>query len=304
MLGEPPSQHWITSGLIYSGIDTSLMLLLTYLMLFAIGERRTLWMVRGLIILMLVTVISEKLQLTLLKFVLEKLVLGAAVSMAVIFQGEFRRFLELLGRGKILQLFKQRRPIPKPGNIVDELVEAVRELSQNRTGALIVIETEASIDTRVFVDPGVIVNGEISKALLQTIFQPKTLLHDGAVFIRGSRIISAGVILPLSDKTFSRQLGTRHRAAIGITENIDQCLCIVVSEETGSISLAEKGVLDRPLTNSRLKELLKQRFSLIVDSDSVTPGWDVLKHTIDLQGKLFFKRTFNISSSNSPEEKK
>ncbi|MFY0608981.1 MAG: diadenylate cyclase CdaA [Candidatus Atelocyanobacterium thalassa] len=304
MLGEPPSQHWITSGLIYSGIDTSLMLLLTYLMLFAIGERRTLWMVRGLIILMLVTVISEKLQLTLLKFVLEKLVLGAAVSMAVIFQGEFRRFLELLGRGKILQLFRQRRPIPKPDNIVDELVEAVRELSQNRTGALIVIETEASIDTRVFVDPGVIVNGEISKALLQTIFQPKTLLHDGAVFIRGSRIISAGVILPLSDKTFSRQLGTRHRAAIGITENIDQCLCIVVSEETGSISLAEKGVLDRPLTNSRLKELLKQRFSLIVDSDSVTPGWDVLKHTIDLQGKLFFKRTFNISSSNSPEEKK
>ena len=196
MLGEPPDQHWTPSGLIHNGIDTSLVLLLTYLMLFAIGERRTLWMVRGLIILMLVTVISEKLQLTLLKFVLEKLVLGAAVSMAVIFQGEFRRFLELLGRGKILQLFKQRRPIPKPDNIVDELVETVRELSQNRTGALIVIETEATIDTRVFVDPGVVVNGEISKALLQTIFQPKTLLHDGAVFIRGSRIVSAGVILP------------------------------------------------------------------------------------------------------------
>ena len=247
MLGEPPDQRWIPSGLIHSGIDTSFVLLLTYLMLLVIGERRTLWMVRGLIILMLVTVISEKLQLTLLKFVLEKLVLGAAVSMAVVFQGEFRRFLELLGRGKILQLFKQRRPITKPDNIVDELVEAVRELSQNRTGALIVIETEASIDTRAFVDPGVVVNGEISKALLQTIFQPKTLLHDGAVFIRGSRIISAGVILPLSDKTFSRQLGTRHRAAIGVTENLDKCLCIVVSEETGSISLAEKGVLDLSL---------------------------------------------------------
>ena len=304
MLGEPPDQRWIPSGLIHSGIDTSFVLLLTYLMLLVIGERRTLWMVRGLIILMLVTVISEKLQLTLLKFVLEKLVLGAAVSMAVVFQGEFRRFLELLGRGKILQLFKQRRPITKPDNIVDELVEAVRELSQNRTGALIVIETEASIDTRAFVDPGVVVNGEISKALLQTIFQPKTLLHDGAVFIRGSRIISAGVILPLSDKTFSRQLGTRHRAAIGVTENLDKCLCIVVSEETGSISLAEKGVLDRPLTNSRLKELLQQRLSLIVDSNSGAPGWDLLKHTINSQGKLFFKRTFNISSSNSSEEKK
>ena len=304
MSGEPPDPNWIPSGLIHNGTDIGLVLLLTYLMLLAIGERRTLWMVRGLIILMLAAVISDKLQLTLLKFVLEKLVLGAAVAMAVIFQGEFRRFLELLGRGKILQIVKGGRPIAKPDNAVDELVEAIRELSQNRTGALIVIETAASMDTSVFVDQGVLIDGEISKALLQTIFQPKTLLHDGAVFIRGSRIISAGVILPLSDKTFSRQLGTRHRAAMGITESVAQCLCIVVSEETGSISLAEKGMLDRPLTSSKLKELLKQRFSSIVEGESVAPGWSLLSRLIGAQGRRFLEPMSRMSSSNSQEEKK
>ncbi|MEA5535799.1 diadenylate cyclase CdaA [Crocosphaera sp. XPORK-15E] len=307
MSGEPPDHHWIPPGLIHNGLDIALVLLLTYLMLLAIGERRTLWMVRGLIMLMLAAVISEKLQLTLLKFVLEKLVLGAAVAMAVIFQGEFRRFLELLGQGKIMQLFKRGgRGVTtvKPENVVDELVEAIRELSQNRTGALIVIETSASIDTRVFVNPGVTVNGEISKELLQTIFQPKTLLHDGAVFMRGSRIVSAGVILPLSDKTASRQLGTRHRAAMGITERVDHCICVVVSEETGSISLAERGILDRPLTSSKLKELLDQRFSSLVERESVAPGWGLLSRTFGSQGRRFWESIFRVSSSNSPKEKK
>lgn len=304
MSGEPPDHSWMPSGLINNSIDIGLVLLLTYLMLLAIGERRTLWMVRGLIILMLTAVISDKLQLTLLKFVLEKLVLGAAVAMAVIFQGEFRRFLELLGRGQILQLFKRRRPTAKPDSVVDEIVEAVRELSQNRTGALIVIETSAPMDTRVFVNPGVTLNGEISKELLQTIFQPKTLLHDGAVFMRGSRLVAAGVILPLSDKTASRQLGTRHRAAMGITERVDHCLCIVVSEETGSISLAEGGILDRPLTSSKLKELLEQRFSLLVERESVAPGLGLLSRTLGLQGRRAVEQIFRIPSSNSSEEKK
>ncbi|ACB50700.1 hypothetical protein cce_1350 [Crocosphaera subtropica ATCC 51142] len=305
---QPPEQQWLGPELIpeplYKSIDIGLVLLLTYLMLLAIGERRTLYMVRGLIILMLAAVISEKFHLTLLSFVIEKLVLGAAVAMAVIFQGEFRRFLELLGQGKVLQFFRRKPSASKPNNVVDELVEAVRELSQNRTGALIVIETTGSIDMRVFVDQGVPIDGEISKALLQTIFQPKTLLHDGAVFIRGSRIISAGVILPLSDKTFSRQLGTRHRAAMGITEIVDQCLCIIVSEETGSISLAEKGVLDRPLTSSKLKELLDKKFALLVKGESVAPGWGLLSRLIGPKGRRFLQTTFRVLSSNSSEEKK
>ncbi len=304
MSGATPDPRWMPLGPIHNGIDITLVLLLTYLILLAIGERRTLWMVRGLMVLMLAAVFSEKFHLALLTFVLEKLVLGAAVAMAVIFQAEFRRFLELLGQGHIFQLFQRRRPDPKPDSVVDEIVDAVKELSQNRTGALMVLETLSTLDTRIFVNSGVVLNGEVSKELLQTIFQPKTLLHDGAVFIRGSRIVSAGVILPLSERTASRQLGTRHRAAMGITERIDNCLCIIVSEETGSISLAEGGILNRPLTSSKLKELLEDKFSLLVEREVVAPGWEILSRIIGSRGRRFLERVFRLPPSTSQQEKK
>ena len=304
--GSAPDYSWIPSWLPYS-IDIGLVLALTYLVLLIIGERRTLWMVRGLIILMLAAVVSNKLGLTLLSFVLEKLVLGSAVAMAVIFQSQFRRFLEQLGRGEITRLFQPSgRPIPQLDSVMDEIVDAVKELSQNRTGALIVLETIGSMDERDFSVPGVIINAEISKELLQTIFQTSTLLHDGAVFIRGSRIAAAGVILPLSERVASRQLGTRHRAAMGITERVENCLCIVVSEETGSISLAERGNLNRPLTSSKLKELLEARFSPAVDREAVAPGLSRLSRTIGFQGKILLERTYRflrLPSSTSREKK-
>lgn len=303
MVDNLPKLPWVNPGLIHNAIDIGLVLALTYLMLLIIGERRTLWMVRGLIVLMLAQVISDRLHLELLKFVLEKLVLGAAVAMAVIFQSEFRRFLELLGKGQILQLLQRERPTPRPNTVIDELVDAIKDLSQSRTGAIMVLETTVTLEARIFVNPGVTLNGEVSKELLQTIFQPKTLLHDGAVFIRGSRIVSAGVILPLSERTASRQLGTRHRAAMGITERVENCLCIVVSEETGSISLAEKGVLNRPLTSTRLKELLEEKFSPMVERETVPPGWGLLSRTIGVQGRSFLKRVFRLPSSTSKEEK-
>jgi len=273
-------------------------------MLLIIGERRTLWMVRGLIVLMLAAVISERLQLELLKFVLEKLVLGSAVAMAVLFQSEFRRFLELLGQGQIIQLFQRQRQIAKSDSVIDEIVDAVKELSQSRTGALMVLETTGTIDIRAFVNPGVSLNAEVSKELLQTIFQPKTLLHDGAVFIRGSRIVSAGSILPLSERTASRQLGTRHRAAMGVTERVENCICVVVSEETGSISLAERGTLNRPLTSNKLKELLEERFSPSVEREAVAPGLGRLSRKIGIQGQLLLERIFHLPSSNSKHQKK
>ncbi|MGF1482490.1 MAG: diadenylate cyclase CdaA [Cyanophyceae cyanobacterium] len=301
--GSGPDFSWIQPLLTYS-IDIGLVLALTYLVLLIIGERRTLWMVRGLIVLMLAAVVSSRFELTLLSFVLEKLVLGSAVAMAVIFQSEFRRFLEQLGRGEIAQLFKpSRRSTPKPDSVIDEIVDAIKELSQNRTGALIVLETDGPIDERDFSVPGVFLNAEISKELLQTIFQTSTLLHDGAVFIRGSRIISAGVILPLSERTASRQLGTRHRAAMGVTERVENCLCLVVSEETGSISLAEGGSLNRPLTSSKLKELLEARFSPSVDREAVAPGLGRLSRKIGVQGRLLLQRFFRLPSSTSQEKK-
>jgi uncharacterized protein (TIGR00159 family) len=250
-------------------IDIGLVLILIYMVLVVIGERRTLWMVRGLIILMLAAALSRVFGLRLLDFVLTNLVIGSAVAMAFMLQNEFRRLLEQIGRGEILPLFwPQQSPPPKPDSVIDEIVDAVKELSQNRTGALMILETARPIDERDFSVPGVRLNAEVSKELLQTIFQTSTLLHDGAVLIRASRIVSAGVILPISDKTASRQLGTRHRAAMGITERVENCICIVVSEETGSISVAEKGMLNRPLTSSKLRELLQAKFSPAVESDT------------------------------------
>ena len=278
-------------------IDLGLVLALSYILLLIIGEgeRRSLWMVRGFIVLMLATVVSGQLELKLLKFLLEKLVLGSAVAMAVIFQSQFRRFLEQIGRGEVLQLFKSSgRPKTQPDSVVDRIVEAIKELSQNRTGALVLMETTGSLEEEDFVSPGVSLNAEVSKELLQTIFQTSTLLHDGAVLIGGSRILAAAVILPLSERTASRQLGTRHRAAMGITERVEKCLCIVVSEETGSISLAEKGTLNRPLTSSKLKELLQARFTPIVERDAAVR----LSRKIGFQGKILLERLLRLRPSD------
>ncbi|MDJ0569322.1 MAG: diadenylate cyclase CdaA [Pleurocapsa sp. MO_192.B19] len=297
--GFVPDLSWIPSWLPdpINIIDLGLVLGLSYALLLIIGEgeRRSLWMVRGFIALMLATVVSEQLKLELLRFLLEKLVLGSAVAMAVIFQSQFRRFLEQIGRGEIIQLFQSSgRPKTQPDSVIDRIVDAIKELSQNRTGALVLIETTGSLEEEDFVSPGVNLNAEVSKELLQTIFQTTTLLHDGAVLISGSRILAAAVILPLSERTASRQLGTRHRAAMGITERVEKCLCIVVSEETGSISLAEKGTLNRPLTSSKLKELLQARFTPVGERDAVR-----LSRKISFQGKILLERILRLRPSNS-----
>ncbi|MEO0541043.1 MAG: diadenylate cyclase CdaA [Cyanobacteria bacterium P01_A01_bin.105] len=278
-------------------IDICLVLALIYMVLVVIGERRTLWMIRGLIILMLGAALSHYLTLPLLSFVLTCLAIGSAVAMALMLQAEIRRFLELLGRGQLLQLFVPADgPPQKASGVVDELVDAVKQLSQNRTGALIILETDRPIDENNFSVPGVRLNADVSKELLQTIFQTSTLLHDGAVLIRAARILAAGVILPISERSASRQLGTRHRAAMGITERVEHCICIVVSEETGSISVAEQGRLNRPLTSVRLHEILREKFTPAVEADTVAPqlrslgrrlglGWTQLRHRLKMSSR-------------------
>ncbi len=287
-------------------IDLFSVFALSYLMLAIIGERRTLWMVRGFIILVFFWILCTQLQLILMSFVLEKLVTGAAVAMAVLLQSEFRRFLEQLGQGKILQLFQSSEPVPKVNSVIDEIVEAIKELSQNRTGALLILETGDPLDERDFSVPGVKINAEISKELLQSLFQTTTLLHDGAVLIREARIAAAGVILPISERSTSRRLGTRHRAAMGITERVDNCLCVVVSEETGSISVAERGRLNRPLTSSKLRDILKERFSPSANREAVAPNLRNLRSfglRLTARGKALWSRLLRLRSSASREKK-
>ena len=286
-----------------SVFDIGLVVALIFIMLSFIGEYRNRWMLRGLIFLTIATIVTHNIKLTFLSFVLEKLVYGSAIAIAAMFQSEFRRFLELLGKGEINQLFKKQTSISNSDSAIDQVVDAVKELSQNRTGALIVIETTETLDEGIFVNPGVILNAEISKELLQTIFQTKTLLHDGAVFIRNSQLVSASVILPLSERSASRQLGTRHRAAMGITERIENCICVVVSEETGSISLGEKGILNRPLTSSKLKELLEEKLSPLVEREKVGADLSFLSRKIGFQGMALFKRLIRLVSLKSQQKK-
>jgi uncharacterized protein (TIGR00159 family) len=247
---------------IMRAIDVLLVLGLIYLMLSLSNDRRTLLMVRGIIFLLIASVLSDRLGLKLLNFVLDKLLIGTAVAMAVILQPEMRKFLERLGRGDLLSLVQptsNRRAPVETDSALEEIIEAVIELSQNRTGALMIIETGEPIDERDFSVPGVKLNAVLSKELLHTIFQTSTLLHDGAVLIREDRILAAGVILPISERAASREIGTRHRAAMGITDRVRNCFCIVVSEETGSIAIAENGLLDRPVSSTRLREILETK---------------------------------------------
>jgi uncharacterized protein (TIGR00159 family) len=280
-----------TESWLRQSLDLGLVIALTFMVLLAVRDRRTLWMVRGLIVLMVAAAIAERCHFRLLNFALDKLVIGAALAMSVVFQSEFRRFLEQLGRGNLMPSLSQKRRVGDGADrSIDRIVDAVKELSQQRIGALMILETNEMMDERDFAVPGVKLDAELSKELIQTIFQNTTLLHDGAVFIRGDRVVAAGVILPLSDRTASRQLGTRHRAAMGITERTNNCVCIVVSEETGSISLAEAGILDRPLTSSKLKELLELRLAPISERESVRPSLRTLGRKFTARSLLLCRR--------------
>jgi uncharacterized protein (TIGR00159 family) len=287
-----------TESWLRQSLDLGLVIALTFMVLLAVRDRRTLWMVRGLILLMVAAAIAERCQFRLLNFALDKLVIGAALAMSVVFQSEFRRFLEQLGRGNLLPSLSQNRRVgDEADRSIDRIVDAVKELSQQRIGALMILETNEMMDERDFAVPGVKLDAELSKELIQTIFQNTTLLHDGAVFIRGDRVVAAGVILPLSDRTASRQLGTRHRAAMGITERTNNCVCIVVSEETGSISLAEAGVLDRPLTSSKLKELLELRLAPISERESARPSVRTLGRKFSARSLLLFRRLLQFPNN-------
>lgn len=286
-------------------LDIVLVFALVYMVLAMIRDRRTLWMVQGLMVLMAATLLSEAAGLWLLPFVMEKLLLGASVALAMMLVPEFRRLLEQLGRGEVMQLFMASDShLSTAHSVIDELVEAVKGLSQNRTGALMILEIDEPIEESDFSVPGVRLNAELSRELLQTIFQTTTLLHDGAVLIRGSRIVAAGVILPISEKDASRQLGTRHRAAMGITERVENCLCVVVSEETGSISVAQGGMLNRPLTSSKLKELLLDKFSPSVDGDTVAPQLRSLGRRLSIKGLNFLGFVQRKLPRPAPQEKK
>ena len=227
-----------------------------------VKEPRTLWLLRGYLFLVsLAWVVQRFATLPITSKLVDALVLACSLSLAILWQGELRRLMELLGTGRLAVLLgNTQKEFQANTTTVTQLSEAAGRLSQKRRGALIVLDMGSDLRPEDFLYPGVPIDAKFSTELLLNLFASETPLHDGAVLVKGNRIISAGVILPLSRQRISR-FGTRHLAALGITERFERCICVVVSEETGTLSLANQGRLERPITSSRLLDLLKEFMS-------------------------------------------
>lgn len=239
-------------------IDIVLVAFVLYKLYVMIRDTRALALLKGLIVLLFATLVSKWLGLNVINWLLQKTMTVVLVALPVVFQPELRRALEQLGRGKLF-LKNSFLNEEETETLLHEIAKAVVVLAKNKIGALIVIERDTGLSD--YIETGIKVDGLVSSEFLINIFIPNTPMHDGAAILRANRIMAVGCLLPLTeDRTLNKELGTRHRAAIGITEQTD-CTVIVVSEETGIISIARGGRLLRDLDADALKEQLRPLFT-------------------------------------------
>lgn len=237
-------------------IDLVIVSFLIYAMVKILKGSRAMQLVKGIIFLLLITWASSIFNLKILNYLLTTVMTYGVILLIILFQPELRRALEQLGSSnKLTRYFGLDKDIiSKTKEDIYKIGIAVMELSKTKTGALIVIERD--IRLKEIISTGVTINGEISPQLLVNIFTPNTPLHDGAVIISENKISAAACMLPLaSDGDIARELGTRHRAAIGMSE-VSDALVIVVSEETGIISFVEDGKIKRNLNGDKLSSIL------------------------------------------------
>lgn len=226
---------------------------------------------KGLMVLALFMIICRWMNLHVISWLLEKSMTIIMVALPVVFQPELRRALEQIGRGR---LFHKRSELDEQEleDMLDNVADAARIMGKNKVGALIVFERNSGLAERI--ETGVAIDGLVSSGLLQNIFVKDTPLHDGAVIIRGNRIMAASCLLPLTEnRNLSQELGTRHRAAIGLSEQSD-AIILVVSEETGTISVARNGEIMRYLTVEDVKEILRKS---IYQPSKNTTLWEKIK---------------------------
>lgn len=235
-------------------IDIAIVAFVIYKVLGFIRETRALQLVRGLLILVLITVLSDQFNFYTLNWILRNTLQLGVIALVIVFQPELRRALEYVGRSKFItpqfaQMDKERAKV-----ITAAIIKAVDYFSSNKIGALIIMERETLLED--IAETGIKINAEISTELLGNIFYEGAPLHDGATIVRADRVYAAGCVLPLTQsKTLSKELGTRHRAGIGITENSD-AIAIIVSEESGIISIAVDGKLTRFLDIKTVEKTL------------------------------------------------
>ncbi|KHD35726.1 membrane protein [Clostridium acetobutylicum] len=218
-----------------------------------IKETRAMQLLKGVLLIILLIPLSDIFHLTMLNWILQRTITIGVLSMVIIFQPEIRRALEKIGRSAFVEghILQDKDTVEK---ILSEVVTSVKNLAESKTGALIIVEQSTGLED--IIGTGTRVDAKVSAALLENIFVVNTPLHDGATIIRNDRIAAAGCFLPLTaNNDINKKLGTRHRAGIGISENSD-ALVIIVSEETGNISLAINGRLTRNYTPQKLKDIL------------------------------------------------
>ena len=237
-------------------VDILIVAYLIYNVIMLIRKTNSYRLAQGVLLILIALWLSGVLKLTMFNRILQKTVELGLIALVIIFQPELRRALAHIGRFKFNL---PGREVENSNVIVKEMTNAMINLSKRKVGALVVIERETKLDE--YFPTGTIVDAQITSALLENIFEPKTPLHDGAVIIRDGRIYYAACVLPLfSDPNVSKELGTRHRAALGVS-NVSDSLTVVVSEETGVISYAEGGKLVRYVDKKTLAELLEGVFA-------------------------------------------
>ena len=247
-------------------VDIIIVAYILYKLFILIHETRAEQLIKGLVFIVVVMKLSQVFGLITLYWLIQNTLTVGLIALIIIFQPELRKALEHIGRTKFLtrKLFDSDEEIQQ---VVDEITIAAISLSQVRTGALMVIEQETGLND--FMESGIKIDAHVTSALLENIFVENTPLHDGAVIIRRDRIITAACVLPLTEQYLDKELGTRHRAGVGVTENSD-AIAIIVSEETGNISLAINGKLTRNYSGEKLKNILTKALKHNMDIDKTT----------------------------------
>lgn len=246
-------------------IDIAIVAFVIYHGIKLIKETRASQLIKGIIALVVFAQIADMLQLNSVNFILDNTLQLGLIALLVVFQPELRRTLEKVGSAKFTNLFKINDEVVETYS--EEVSTAVRNLARTKTGALIIMERQTKLGE--ITDKGIPVDSCITDSLLENIFVPNTPLHDGAVVISEGRIKAAACVLPLTEKSdISKELGTRHRAAIGVSEIAD-CIAIVVSEETGNISVAMNGEIKRGYDYKKLKNEIDKMFAVEKPSDNL-----------------------------------
>ncbi|GAA0381383.1 diadenylate cyclase CdaA [Bacillus horti] len=249
-------------------IDILLVSYVIYKLFTLIRGTRAVQLLKGMLVIVAGWLLSITFGLNTLSFLMSQAMTYGVLAVMIIFQPELRRALEQLGRGKFFARSNYQDE-EKMSGVIEETVKAVQYMAKRRIGALIVFEKETGLGD--YIETGIPIDGKLTSELMINIFIPNTPLHDGAVIVRKEKVVAAACYLPLSENPFiSKELGTRHRAALGLSELTDS-ICIIVSEETGNISLSKNGEVHRELTQEELTEKLE--VSLVQQTKATSSFW-------------------------------